>query len=85
MVKRRQWMGAALFGPWLAGPLWAAPDRTGGDPLGSLQWPTLHEQFLDKAPVRFTDAVLVRRFVDRHDTLFFETELPVSECPAPPA
>jgi len=27
----------------------------------------------------------VRRFVDRHDTLFFETELPVSECPAPPA
>ena len=32
-----------------------------------------------------TDAVLVRRFVDRHDTLFFETELPVSECPAPPA
>ena len=32
-----------------------------------------------------TDVVLVRRFVDRHDTLFFETELPVSECPAPPA
>ena len=36
-------------------------------------------------PLRGTDAVLVRRFVDRHDTLFFETELPVSECPAPPA
>lgn len=36
-------------------------------------------------PLLGTDAVLVRRFVDRHDKLFFETELPVSECPAPPA
>ena len=27
-----------------------------------------------------TDAVLVRRFVDRNDTLFFEVELPAREC-----
>ena len=60
MIKRRDCLGAALLGPWAVGPLWAAPDRTGGDPLGSMQWPSLHEQYLDKAPVRFTDAVLVR-------------------------
>ena len=60
MIKRRDCLGAALLGPWAVGPLWAAPDRTGGDPQGSMQWPSLHEQYLDKAPVRFTDAVLVR-------------------------
>ncbi len=27
-----------------------------------------------------SDAVLVRRFVDRHDKLFFETVLPAREC-----
>lgn len=60
MVRRREWMGVALLGALGAGPLRAAQDRTGGDPLGSLQWPTLHEQFLARAPVRFTDDVLVR-------------------------
>ena len=44
MIKRRDCLGAALLGPWAVGPLWAAPDRTGGDPLGSMQWPSLHEQ-----------------------------------------
>lgn len=36
-------------------------------------------------PLIGTDAVLVRRFVDRNDKLFFETELPARECPAPSA
>ncbi len=36
-------------------------------------------------PLADTDAVLVRRFVDRHDALFFETELPARECHAPSA
>ncbi|SDR05030.1 hypothetical protein SAMN05428982_3064 [Pseudoxanthomonas sp. CF385] len=36
-------------------------------------------------PLIGTEAVLVRRFVDQNGTLFFETELPARECPAPPA
>jgi hypothetical protein len=36
-------------------------------------------------PLARTDAVLVRRFVDRNDALFFEVELPARECLAPPA
>lgn len=36
-------------------------------------------------PLHDTDAVLVRRFVDRRDALFFELTLPARACPAPPA
>lgn len=36
-------------------------------------------------PLTGTDAILVRRFVDRHDALFFEVELPARECASPPA
>ena len=36
-------------------------------------------------PLAGTDAVLVRRFVDRHNVLIFELTLPARECPAPPA
>ncbi|KRA50817.1 hypothetical protein [Pseudoxanthomonas sp. Root630] len=36
-------------------------------------------------PLAGTDAVFVRRFVDRHDVLIFELTLPAHECPAPPA
>ena len=39
--------------------LWAAEDRTGGDPLGTMQWPDLRRQYLGDAPMRFTDAVIV--------------------------
>ncbi|KAF1712624.1 hypothetical protein CSC70_03755 [Pseudoxanthomonas kalamensis DSM 18571] len=35
------------------------------------------------APLRGTDAVLVRRFVDASDKLIFEVSMPASECPAP--
>jgi sulfur-oxidizing protein SoxY len=54
MLQRRQMLLAgALCG---LGPLHAAQD----DPLGSPQWPTLRRQYLDGAPVRFTDAMRVR-------------------------
>lgn len=71
MQDRRSWLLAGLGGlaGWAGGGLapqaWAAqqagaPDRAGGDPLGSLQWPTLREQFLGAdAHVRFSDAVQV--------------------------
>ncbi|MBD9470280.1 hypothetical protein [Pseudoxanthomonas sp. PXM01] len=32
-----------------------------------------------------SDAILVRRFVDRNDVLFFEIELPARKCSTPPA
>ena len=34
-------------------------DRAEGDPLGSMQWPTLRKQYLGNAPMRFTDMVVV--------------------------
>ena len=34
-------------------------------------------------PLASTDAVLVRRFVDRDDGVFFEVRLPARECAAP--
>lgn len=59
MEQRRR---VLLLG-WVLGmataPLWAAEDRTGGDPLGSMQWPTLRKQYLGDAPMRFSDAVVV--------------------------
>lgn len=36
-------------------------------------------------PLIDTDAILVRRFLDRHDRLFFEVELPARACPPPSA
>jgi sulfur-oxidizing protein SoxY len=38
----------------------AQDDQTGGDPLGSMQYPSLREQTIGKAVARFTDAVVVR-------------------------
>lgn len=60
MLQRRRLLLAAALGAAGAGPVRAADDRTGGDPLGSMQWPSLREQYLANAPVRFTDAVVVR-------------------------
>lgn len=37
-----------------------ADELTGGDPLGSMQWPTLRKQYLGDAPMQFSDAVTVR-------------------------
>ncbi len=39
-------------------------------------WPAL-------SPLHGSDARLTRRFVDRNDGLFFETTLPIRDCPAP--
>jgi sulfur-oxidizing protein SoxY len=57
LLQRRQLL---LLGALGAGAVRAADDRTGGDPLGSMQWPSLREQYLANAPVHFTDAVIVR-------------------------
>ena len=56
MVRRRK---IVLLGLLAATPALGQEDRTGGDPLGSMQWPTLRKQYLGDAPVRFTDEVIV--------------------------
>ena len=56
MVPRRNIVLLGLLGATHA---FGQEDRTGGDPLGSMQWPTLRKQYLGDAPVRFTDEVIV--------------------------
>ena len=55
---RRQWLQAAAS--LVAAPVLAQDDQTGGDPLGSMQYPGLREQTIGKASARFTDQVLVK-------------------------
>lgn len=38
----------------------AAPDPTGGDPLGSMQWPSLRQQYLGQAPMHFSSQVVLK-------------------------
>lgn len=55
-MNRRGMLAGLAFAP-LA---WAQEDQTGGDPLGSMQYPSLREQTIGKAMARFSDAVLVK-------------------------
>ena len=62
---RRQFVQAAAGAGllhWLPASAQApqADELTGGDPLGSMQWPTLRKQYLGDAPMQFSDAVQVR-------------------------
>lgn len=65
-LPRRQLLGRvaagtlAVFGAVRVPRAWAETDHTGGDPLGSMQWPGLRREFTGQAPLRFNDAVLVR-------------------------
>jgi len=56
--SRRQWLAACALGA----PSWAMAqqDPTGGDPLGSMQWPDVRRAFMGNAPMRFAPEVLVR-------------------------
>lgn len=62
---RRQFVNAAAGAGllhWLPASAQApqADELTGGDPLGSMQWPTLRKQYLGDAPMQFSGAVQVR-------------------------
>lgn len=60
-MHRRAFVGWGVFTTLLsAGPLRAADDHTGGDPLGSMQWPGLRRQFIGQAPMAFSDQVVVK-------------------------
>ena len=48
---RRQWLQSAMS--LVAFPAFAQDDQTGGDPLGSMQYPSLREQTIGKASARF--------------------------------
>lgn len=50
-------LGAALAS---GRSVFAQDDQTGGDPLGSMQYPGLREQTIGKAPARFTEQVSVK-------------------------
>ncbi len=57
-MDRRKILWGVLAGT--AAGAWAkTDDPTGGDPLGSMQWPDLRKQYAQDAPLRFTDEVLV--------------------------
>lgn len=61
LVQRRQLLGWGLGAGLLSSRgLRAAEDHTGGDPLGSMQWPGLRRHFLGEAPMRFSDQVVVK-------------------------
>jgi sulfur-oxidizing protein SoxY len=61
-----RWMRREILGhaAWLALPAWyrraAAREHTGGDPLGSTQWPQLRREFAGTDAVRFAPQVVVR-------------------------
>ena len=55
---RRQWLQSAMS--LVAVPAFAQDDQTGGDPLGSMQYPSLREQTIGKATAKFSDAVMVK-------------------------
>lgn len=61
--RRRDWLcqtglGAALAS--LSSLALAQEDHTGGDPLGSMQWPVVRRKFLGGEPMVFSDRVLVK-------------------------
>lgn len=59
--NRRHALGG--MGAWLLGPCCVQAqglDPTGGDPLGSMQWPVQQQKHIGKAAWRFSDAVLVK-------------------------
>jgi sulfur-oxidizing protein SoxY len=56
MLRR---LGAAGVASSMSLALRAGQDPSGGDPLNSMQWPTLRRQYLGDAPMRFSQEVIV--------------------------
>ncbi|MEK7346199.1 MAG: quinoprotein dehydrogenase-associated SoxYZ-like carrier [Pseudomonadota bacterium] len=51
----------AGLGALAAAPAWAqSADPTGGDPLGSMQWPVLQKKHIGAAPWQFSDGIAVK-------------------------
>ena len=58
VLLRRELLLGSVLGATLHAK--ADDDKTGGDPLGSMQWPSLREQFIAGQPMRFSQAVVLR-------------------------
>ena len=59
-IQRRQLLAGGVLGALLPAALRAQDDQTGGDPLGSMQYPSLREQTIGKATAKFSDAVVIK-------------------------
>ena len=57
--SRRRWL-TAVSALGLTRGAAAQADPTGGDPLGSMQWPGIRQSVVGQAPVRLAPEVLVR-------------------------
>ena len=70
LFNRRHALGS-LSALLLAGPRAHAQtgDPTGGDPLGSMQWPVQRQKHMGPAPWRFSDEVLVKGPTFAEDTM----------------
>ena len=60
IIQRRHLLGSGLLGALVPAALRAQVDQTGGDPLGSMQYPSLREQTIGKASAKFSDAVTIK-------------------------
>lgn len=60
--RRTALLGAAsaLAAALVPQGLQAQTDPTGGDPLGSMQWPSLRQQYLGAAPMQFSPQVVLK-------------------------
>src|SRR5690606_26097367 len=68
MAKRRDVLLMGLCAMAGATPH-AAQDPTGGDPLGSMQWPDLRKKYIGDAPFEFTDKIVLRAPAFAEDAL----------------
>lgn len=62
-LSRRQCLGTLAALPPVVAASWlgvAQAQDTGGDPLGTLHWPSVRKAFLGSAPFQFDPAVVVR-------------------------
>jgi len=63
LCTRRDALQRVGMAAWVAGLTpWPvqAQDQTGGDPLGSMQWPVIQRKFMGQEAWRFTDEVIVK-------------------------
>lgn len=58
MFRRRSLLQAGVVAG--ACPALLAQDMTGGDPLGSMQWPSLRDKYIGKAPMQFSPDVVLK-------------------------
>ena len=53
-------VGSVLATALVPQVVWAQTDPTGGDPLGSMQWPSLRQHYLGTAPLQFSTQVVLK-------------------------